>query len=116
MERITLYAFIVIYCSSSDPLPPPAIEVKTNHTTTSSVVVSWGVEADQTHATGFKVYQSLSGAQEKTLVLNIVTSNDQIHTLSGLSPGTNYTIEVYSITIDSKESLEAASVEATVSK
>ena len=88
---------------SSPPAPSaPPTSVNLSDVTSSSITVQWGA-VDCIHRngdiTGYSVQYGVQGSAEgdRTVVMASEDSSGGMHEISGLTPSTNYTIEVAAV-------------------
>ena len=97
-------------------MPPSSVEVLTNETTTSRVKVRWTYDYTmRTYKSHWLVIYGHTGSTA-TQSQTLRDPDLRTYTVDNLLAGYNYTIRVYTVTLDNIASLSPAIVDATVSE
>ena len=108
------YASCHMFCSAAPSAPPDSVTAATTATT---ITVQWG-EVDCIHRngeiTGYSVRYGEMGTAEEDKTVRLVSGDDNRQTvISGLTPSTDYTIEVAAVNVIGTGSYSTSIVQET---
>lgn len=96
------------------PMPPSSVQVVTSETTSSRVKLTWTYEYSQrTYWSHWLIVYGQVGSAA-TLSQTLQDVNLSTYTVDNLLAGYNYSLQVYTVTLDNVTSLSPATVNATV--